>query len=82
MESGNGIDRGLVGSNLYAFSPSEAARQCTKDMTEWRYLVHILMVSTSRTFSIGSSVLSDRPPVLWWIITMRGVGCRYIMRLG
>ena len=26
-------------------------------------------------------VLSDRPPTLSWIITGRGVGCRYMMRL-
>ena len=26
--------------------------------------------------------LWDRPPALWWIITVRGVGCRYMMESG
>ena len=32
-------------------------------------------------FLLGSSVLSDRSLVLCRLITWRGVGCRYIMRL-
>ena len=28
-----------------------------------------------------SSVLLDRPPAHWWLITWKGIGCRYMMRV-
>ena len=59
----------------------EAERQCAKDK-DWRALVHMAMLEFNAIIIAWPSVLSDRPPALWQIITWRGVGCRYMMRLG
>ena len=42
----------------------EAARQCAKDRKEWRALVH--MTAHADIFA-WTCVISDRPPVLWWL---------------
>ena len=39
------------------------------------------MIEFSTVIFAWPCALSDRPPGLWWIVTWRGVGCRYIMRL-
>ena len=33
-------------------------------------------------YCLGSYVISDRTPELWWLITGIGMKCRYMMRLG
>ena len=40
----------------------EAARQCAKDRKEWRPLNEF-----HETIFAWHCVLSDRPPVLWWL---------------
>ena len=59
----------------------EAARQCVKDRKEWRGLMHVQMIKFNAAIFARPCVLSDRPPALGWIVTWRGVGCRYLMRL-
>ena len=49
---------------------------------EWRALVHMLVIEFHTAIFAWPCVLLDCPPTLWWIITWRGVGCHYIMRLG
>ena len=44
----------------------EAARQCAKDRKEWRALVHMSLEFHGAIFA-WHCVLSDRPPVLWWL---------------
>ena len=58
----------------------EAARQCPKDRKEWRALVHLTDCGSRRHFCLA---LSFGPPSrALVIITWRGEGCRYKMRLG
>ena len=52
------------------------------DRKEWRALVHMKIIEFNMAIFAWQCVLSDRPPSLWWIITWRGVGCRYMMRYG
>ena len=50
----------------------EAARQCAKDRKEWRALVHMLPNEFQAAIFAWHCVLSDHPPVLWWL--SHGVG--------
>ena len=45
----------------------EAARQCAKDRKDWRALVHMSLNEFHATIFAWPSVLSGRPPVLWWL---------------
>ena len=45
----------------------EAARQCAKDRKEWRALVHMQLNEFHAANFAWHCVLSDRPPVLWWL---------------
>ena len=45
----------------------EAARQCAKDRKEWRALVHIKLNEFHAAIFTWHCVLSDRPPMLWWL---------------
>ena len=45
----------------------EAARQCAKDRKEWRALVHMLLNEFHAAIFTWLCVLSDRPPMLWWL---------------
>ena len=45
----------------------EAARQCAKDWKEWRALVHMQLNEFYAAIFAWHCVLSDRPPVLWWL---------------
>ena len=45
----------------------EAARQCAKDRTEWRALVHMLLNEFHAAIFARHCVLSYHPPVLWWL---------------
>ena len=45
----------------------EAARQNTKDRKEWRALVHVQLNEFHAAIFAWPCVLSDRPPVLWWL---------------
>ena len=45
----------------------EAARQCANDRKEWRALVHMLLNEFHAAIFGWCCVLSDRPPVLWWL---------------
>ena len=61
----------------------EAACQCAKDRKECRALVHMQLNEFHVAIFAWHCVLSDRPPVLWWLShTWRGEGCRYMMQLG
>ena len=61
----------------------EAVRQWAKDWKEDRALVHMYLNEFNTANFACHCVLSDRPPVLWWlVITWRGEGCRYMMQLG
>ena len=60
----------------------EAASQCTKNRKEWRALVHMYLNEFHAAIFDGPCVLSDRPPVLWWLSPGEGEGCHYMMRLG
>ena len=59
----------------------EAARVCAKDRKEWRALLDMQVIELNAVIFAWPCVLSHRPPVVWWITTWRGVGCRYMMRL-
>ena len=50
----------------------EAARQCAKDRKEWRALVHMLQNKFHAAIFAWPCVLSDRPPVLWWLSHIEG----------
>ena len=41
----------------------EAPRQCAKDRKEWRALIYVKLNENTG----GPCVLSNRPPVLWWL---------------
>ena len=45
----------------------EAARQCAKDQKEWRALAHMSLNEFHSAIFAWLCVLSDRPPVLWWL---------------
>ena len=45
----------------------EAARQCAKDLKEWRALVHVELNAFHAAIFAWHSVLSDSPSVLWWL---------------
>ena len=45
----------------------EAARQCPKDRKECRALVHMQLNEFHAAIFAWPGVLSDRPPVLWWL---------------
>ena len=59
----------------------KAARQCAKDKNEWSATVHMSMIEFNAAIFALLCILSDRPLALWWLITRREVGCRYMMRL-
>ena len=44
--------------------------------------MHMEMIKFHEAIVAWYSVLSDRPPVLWWRITLRGVIFRYMMTFG
>ena len=50
----------------------EAARQCEKDRKEWRALVHVQLNEFPAAIFAWPCVLSDRPPMLWWISHREG----------
>ena len=43
------------------------ARQCAKDRKEWRALVHMELNAFDAAIFAWPGVLSDRPPLLWWL---------------
>ena len=45
----------------------EAARQCMKDRKVWRALVHMYLNEFNAAIFAGHCVLSDHPPMLWWL---------------
>ena len=45
----------------------EAARQCTKEWKEWKALVHMYLNEFHMAIFAWPCVLSDRPPMLWWL---------------
>ena len=45
----------------------EAARQCAKGRKEWRALVHLYLNEFHAAIFAWPCVLSDRPPMLWWL---------------
>ena len=45
----------------------EAERQCAKDRKEWRAPVHMYLIEFHAAIFAWPCVLSDRPPVLWWL---------------
>ena len=46
----------------------EAARQCANGRKKWRALVYMKLNEFHATIIVWPSVLSDRPPVLWWLL--------------
>ena len=50
----------------------EAERQCTKNRKEWRALVQMLLNEFRAAIFTWPCVLSDRPPVLWWLSPGKG----------
>ena len=45
----------------------EAARQCAKGRKAWRSLVHMKLNEFHAAIFAWLCVLSDRPPMLWWL---------------
>ena len=45
----------------------EAARRYAKDRNEWRALVHMQLNEFHAANFAWPCVLSDRPPMLWWL---------------
>ena len=45
----------------------ETERQCEKDRKEWRALVRMQLNELHEAIFAWHCVLSDRPPVLWWL---------------
>ena len=45
----------------------EAERQCSKDRKEWRALVQVKLNEFHAAIFAWPCVLSDSPPVLWWL---------------
>ena len=50
----------------------EAARQCPKDLREFRALVHMKLNEFDAVIFAWPCVLSDRPLVLWWLLSGEG----------
>ena len=50
----------------------EAARQCAKELKEWRALVHMQLNEFHEAVFAGPCVPSDRPPVLWRLSPREG----------
>ena len=50
----------------------EAARQCAKDRKEWKALVHMHLNEFHADIFAWHCVLSDLPPVLWWLSPVEG----------
>ena len=50
----------------------EVARQCEKGWNKWKALVVSIKIGRVRPSSLGSCVISDRPPTLWWLHLKRG----------
>ena len=50
----------------------ETARECAKDRKEWRSLVHMQLNKFHDAFFSWPCVLSDIPPVLWWLSPVEG----------
>ena len=50
----------------------EAAEQCTKDKNVWIALVHMLLIEFHTASFAWPCVLSDLPPVLWWLSPRNG----------
>ena len=51
----------------------EAGRQCVKNRKEWRALVHMQLNEFHTAIFSWPCVLSDRPPVLWWLSLENGM---------
>ena len=45
----------------------DGGRQCAKDRKEWRALAHMYLNECHVAIFSWPCVLSDRPPVLWWL---------------
>ena len=61
----------------------EAARQSAKDRKEWRALVHTYVTERVSRGHICLALCCFGPPSrALVVITWRGEGCRYVMRLG
>ena len=45
----------------------EAARQCAKDRKELGALVHMYLNEFHEAIFVWTCVLSDRPPMIWWL---------------
>ena len=87
MEGGYGVDGrsrlGWMDGVKVAFGSRrmtvEADRQCAKDRgVEFDAAMYEFHAANFA----WPCVLSDPPPEVWWIITWRWVGYRYVMRLG
>ena len=51
----------------------EASRQCTKDRKECRAMVRMQLYEFHPAIFAWPCVLSDRPPVLWWLSSGDGL---------
>ena len=60
----------------------EAARQCAKDRKECKALVHVKTERVSRGHFCLALCSFGPPSHALVVITWRGEGCRYMMRLG
>ena len=60
----------------------EVARQYAKDRKEWKAMVHISTFKFYVTVFCLVHVFFRIDNALWWLITRRGVGCRYMIRFG
>ena len=45
----------------------EATTQCAKDRKEWIALVHMKLIEFDAANFAWPCVLSNRPPLLWWL---------------
>ena len=50
----------------------EAAQQCAKDRREWKALEHMQLNEFHSALFPWHCVLSNRPPVLWWLSPGKG----------
>ena len=60
----------------------EAARQYAKDGKVCSALVHMQMTASFCLDHLAVLSVSNFPTELMLLVTCRGVGCRYVMRLG
>ena len=60
----------------------EAARQCAKDLKEWRALVHMYLNEFHGAIFCLPLCSFGPPSRALVVIIWRGVRCRYMMRLG